>query len=172
MTRGENAHLAGVGAGNSVAWWATEDSDVNYNLPYSICGFPIASNSRHTCLPWRQPPYGSKLRNRFISGWRPSNKTVFIAAGSDAWRVARRWDSEPGHRAILCLPPDADPSTFDWAVAAGLDCVVFVRGDVIEGIIDRLAAHLLRAGAGLVVACGDNMSMIAYRRSSHEGQGY
>jgi hypothetical protein len=26
-----------------------------------------------------------------------------------------------------------------------------------------LAAHLLRAGAGSVVACGDNMSMIAYR---------
>jgi hypothetical protein len=32
MKGGENAHLGGVGAGNSVAWWATEDSGVNYNL--------------------------------------------------------------------------------------------------------------------------------------------
>jgi hypothetical protein len=99
-------------------------------------------------------PYGSKLKSRFISGWRPSNKTVFIAAGSNAWRVARRWDSEPGHRALLCMPPDADSSTFDWGVVAAFDCVVFAAGDITESLLDQLAAYLLRAGAGRVVACG------------------
>jgi|SRR5918992_4793331 hypothetical protein len=109
------------------------------------------------------PPYGRRLIGRFASGWRPASKAVFIAAGSDAWRIARRWDSESGHRALLCLPPDSDPSSFDWGVVAGLDCIVFVAGDVMEDVLDRLAAHVLRAGAGRVVACGDNMSMIAYR---------
>ncbi|MDQ3960790.1 MAG: hypothetical protein M3255_11180 [Pseudomonadota bacterium] len=109
------------------------------------------------------PPYGRRLNDRFTNGWKPANKTIFVSVGSNAWRVARRWDSEPGHRALLCLPPDGDPSTFDWGVVAGLDCVVFVAGDVTGDVLDRLAAHLLRAGAGRVVACGDNMSMIAYR---------
>lgn len=119
-----------------------------------------------------KPPYGRQLNDRFACGWKPANKTIFVPVGSNAWRVARRWDSEPGHRALLCLPPDADPSSFDWEVVAGLDCVVFAAGDVIEGIIDQLAAHLLRAGAGRVVACGDRIRMITYRRSNHEGQSY
>ena len=118
------------------------------------------------------PPYGGKLNNRFASGWKPTNKTVFIAVGSDAWRVARRWDSEPGHRALLCLPPDSDPSSFDWGVVAGLDCIVFVAGDVMEDVLDRLAAHVLWAGAGRVVVCGDRIRMITYRRSIDEGQSY
>ena len=118
------------------------------------------------------PPYGRKLNNRFARGWKPANKTIFIPVRSEAWRVARQWDSEPGHRAILCLPPDADPSIFDWGVVAGFDCVLLAKGDVIEGIIDRLAAHSLRAGAGRVVACGDSIRMITYRRSGDEGQNY
>jgi hypothetical protein len=109
------------------------------------------------------PPYGRRLTNRFACGWQPANRTIFIPIGSDAWRVARRWDSEPGHRALLCLPPDADPSAFDWGIVANFDCIIFAAGDIIEDVLDRLAAHLLRAGAGLVVACGDSINMIAYR---------
>lgn len=125
-----------------------------------------------TSKPQIPPPYGRKLNDRFASDWKPANKTIFVPVGSDAWRVARRWDSESGHRALLCLPPDGDPLTFDWGVVAGLDYVVFVAGDVTEDVLDRLAAHLLRAGAGRVVACGDSINMITYRRSSHEGQSY
>jgi hypothetical protein len=109
------------------------------------------------------PPYGRKLTDRLASGWRPANRTIFSPVGSNAWRVARRWDSEPGHRALLCLPPDADSSTFDWGVVAGFDCVALVAGEVTEAVLDRLAAHLLRAGAGRVVACGDSIHMITYR---------
>jgi hypothetical protein len=133
------------------------------NPPCPNCGSTARRSGPSSGPHQIPPPYGRKLSNRFASGWKPANKTVFIAAGSDAWRVAHRWDSEPGRRALLSLPPDADPSIFDWGVVSGFDCVVFAAGDVIEGIIDQLAAHLLRAGAGSVVACGDNMSMIAYR---------
>ncbi|MGH8578758.1 MAG: hypothetical protein ACREVK_01090 [Gammaproteobacteria bacterium] len=102
------------------------------------------------------PPFGKRLRERVSSGWRPRNGSILIAAGPRAWDWARRWDAEFLQRPFLCLPPSDDPVSFDWSIVAGFDAVVFIFGEIAEGIPHRLAVLLVAAGVPLVVACYDD----------------
>lgn len=89
------------------------------------------------------PPYGRRLREH---GRRD---TFWIAAGCDA--IA--WAAEHEHLHALAAPPDLEPATRDWSLVAGSPpVVVYVAGELPGGYLDRLAAELLRDGAGRVLA--------------------
>jgi len=91
----------------------------------------------------RLPPYGRRLREHGPRG------TYWIAAGADA--IA--WAAEHEHLHALAAPPDLDPTACDWSLVAGSPpVVVHVEGELLAGYLDRLAAALLRDGAGRVLA--------------------
>jgi hypothetical protein len=98
------------------------------------------------------PPYAKALVERLGTGWRPANGTLFISVGSSAWDWARKWGASiETDRAFTCLPGGENPAAYQWDFAHGFDVAVYGAADLPEDILDRLAALLLVAGAGLVV---------------------
>ena len=54
------------------------------------------------------PPYGRRLKDKMLTGWRPTNGVNVYCS----WRMARAFPH-------VCFPPEADPSDFDWTFLAG-----------------------------------------------------
>ena len=105
------------------------------------------------------PPYGRRLREHGRRG------TYWIAAGADA--IA--WAAEHSHLAALAAPPDLDPAERDWSLVAGSPpVVVHVEGALPAGYLDRLAAALLRDGAGRVLAITGPRDSIVYSEQESE----
>lgn len=106
-----------------------------------------------TGLPLRgkKPPFAKQLANRLASGWKPANRTVCIAAGAVAWKLAYRWEDEPkpSARAFLCAPPDMDPREFDWGVVKRLEAFAFDTGGLTHYQSNLLAVAVLACGATL-----------------------
>ena len=101
----------------------------------------------------RLPPYGRRLREHGPRG------TYWIAAGADA--IA--WAAEHPHLAALAAPPDLEPACCDWSLVAGSPPVlVHVQEGLPAGYLDRLAAALLRDGAGRVLAMTGPRDSILY----------
>ena len=105
------------------------------------------------------PPYGRRLREHGPRG------TYWIAAGADA--IA--WAAEHPHLAALAAPPDLEPAERDWSLVAGSPpAVVHVAGELPTGYLDRLAAALLRDGAGRVLAITGPRDSIVYSEQESE----
>ena len=104
----------------------------------------------------RIPPYGRRLRAHGPRG------TYWIAAGTHA--IA--WAAKHEHLAALAAPPDLDPMARAWHLVAGSPpVVVYVTGTLPAGYLDRLAAALLRDGAGRVLALTGPRDSIVYAES-------
>ena len=106
----------------------------------------------------KRPPYASALESRLTNGWRPANGTIFIAAGPNAWRIAKGWAAEPRWRAFFAIPNDC--GTYDLRVTAGFDCVVLAHGLPVGARI-QIAIALITAGATLALMVADNA--VSYR---------
>jgi hypothetical protein len=115
---------------------------------------------RDTMIPTRRlPPYGRRLREHGPRG------TYWIAAGADA--IA--WAAEHEHLHALAAPPDLEPEARDWRLVAGSPpVVVYVAGELPAGYLDRLAAALLRDGAGRVLAITGPRDSIVYAENESE----
>ena len=101
----------------------------------------------------KSAPYATLLAKRFAAGWRPSNGTIFIAAGPRAWSIARGWASEPSPPAFFAIPDDAD---YDLRVVRGFDCIVLARG-LPESAQRQIAVALVTAGATLALIVAEKM---------------
>lgn len=89
------------------------------------------------------PPYGHRLREHGPRG------TYWIAAGADALA----WAADHPHLHALAAPLDIDPAARSWRLVAGSPPVmVQAAGELPEMFLERLAAALLRDGAGRVLA--------------------
>ena len=104
------------------------------------------------------PPYARALRDRLRAGWWPSNGGLFVATGAEAWDWARAWREDLA-RAYVLLPPDEDPSGYDWAIAAGFEVLIYDFGDLDERVAEQLAVLALHAGARLALVILDSMGL-------------
>jgi hypothetical protein len=112
----------------------------------------------------RRPPYAARLTTALAdpASWpgRPGTSadgtavTIWALAGPDAWEVARIW-SETSALFVLA-PPAEPPEVFDWSSLAGHPPVL-IRGELPAAEVGRLAAVLLRDGAGRVLAPGGRL---------------
>ena len=102
----------------------------------------------------RKPPYAKRMPENDLNLW--------IYCGSDAWERVK--PKANGRNAALALPPDSDPSLFDWSCCAGRDATV-IGSDCPPSTLECLAHHLLTAGVPLVVVlCGELPEIAIYRR--------
>ena len=92
----------------------------------------------------KSPPFANSLIAAKRKGARLN---VFVHAGDHAWRRAK---SRPEPH-VLCCPPDADFTDFDWSCVAGLDLTLIVWNRTPDHV-DAFAKHLVKAGASLVAA--------------------
>lgn len=68
----------------------------------------------------------------------------------DNWGDAKR---AAASRSVALLPPDADPSDFDWTACAGADVLLRWRcTETTRERVHHLAMELVRAGAALVLS--------------------
>jgi len=90
------------------------------------------------------PPFGKELQTARKAGQLPD---VWIMAGDHSWNRARA--RKPPR--VLCLPPDAEFTEYDWRCVAGLHPTL-VAWNWPPDRIDAFARHLVHAGARLVAA--------------------
>ena len=103
-----------------------------------------------------RPPYGTKVRSRIDCGFRPMGGTIWIAAGPEAWAIARQWSRE-SWRMFLCVPDD---ERYDLGVVHGFDCVIWTNR---HRISSSLPVQLIEHGATLALLVGDHW--VSYRPS-------
>lgn len=105
----------------------------------------------------RLPPFGKQLADALERGLRPRND-VKLYVGRGAWDAARM--AQLGVWVALAMPDGSKPDEFRWPVA-GLGVVVFEMSHQGAERLQRLALHLLQAGACVVrvVHCGGNLSI-------------
>lgn len=57
------------------------------------------------------PPFGKRLKERMIKGYRPRNGI----------NIYTSWNMGHNHNHGITFPPDSDPNEFDWSFLAGLE---------------------------------------------------
>ncbi len=72
-----------------------------------------------------------------------NKRIVFLFCGADALPIAEPIGNRLPH---LILPPDSDPSDFEWPVA-GRDVLMFPVGDISVSTLRKLSGCLVAAGA-------------------------
>lgn len=89
----------------------------------------------------RLPPYGRRLKDKLLSGWRPTNGiNVFCS-----WKTARSYPE------AVCFPPGAVPSDFDWTFLAGQDISLINTSNNCDfTVLKELAVLLVQSGAARV----------------------
>ena len=88
----------------------------------------------------RMPPYAKQLARS------PLNRLLFIICGADAWKLA---NTIRNNLPFLLLPPDGEPSEYEWPVN-GRDCLVYPVGHISKNTIRTLSGNLVIAGAATV----------------------
>jgi hypothetical protein len=109
----------------------------------------------------KQPPYARRIDTARSGGM------VVICTGSEAWRRAQSPTWYAGHK--LVLPPDEDPTAYDWRIVADQDIIIGGFGDLEPiGTIARMGGLLLAAGAHLVLYAPERgpITLIEARRAA------
>lgn len=151
MTMKDKRPPGGVGAGTA-AFGRAATSSADYTKG-SLC-------------PRHLPPYAKRLSDRFATGWKADwTGTIFIAAGDHAWDHGAQWAERVSitNRAFLVLPPNTDPTVYDWRIVGGHDCVLYDTGNLSDATAEDFAVLLIQTGADLVLVAGEERDTVSYR---------
>ena len=160
MTLKDKRPPVGVSAGNA-AFGKAAFSGAHYTTVRTA--FPSAKGHfarRHLS------PYAKRLSDRFATGWKADwTETIFIAAGEHGWDHGRQWAERASitNRAFLVLPPNTDPTVYDWRIVAGHDCLLYDTGGLSDATAEDFAVLLIQTGADLVLVAGEERDMVSYR---------
>jgi hypothetical protein len=160
MTLKDKRPPVGVGTGNAAFGKAAKSS-----ADYTTVRTELSSAKGY--LAWRHlPPYAKRLSDRFATGWKADwTGTIFIAAGDHAWDHGGQWAERATitNRAFLVLPPNTDPTVYDWRIVAGHDCVLYDTGGLSDATAEDFAVLMIQTGADLVLVAGEERDTVSYR---------
>ncbi len=160
MTLIDKRPPVGVGAGTAALARAAKSSADYTTIRTARSSAKCHFSRRHL------PPYGKRLSDRFATGWKADwTGTIFIAAGHHAWDHGRQWAERASitNRAFLVLPPNTDPTVYDWRIVAGHDCLLYDTGGLSDATAEDLAVLLIQTGADLVLVAGEERDTVSYR---------
>jgi hypothetical protein len=87
------------------------------------------------------PPYGRRLKDKMLAGWRPTNGVNIFCC----WKTARHFLE------AVCFPPGADPLQYDWTFLAGQDIsLINTSGNCEFEILREVAVLIVQSGAARV----------------------
>jgi len=101
------------------------------------------------------PPFG-----KVVLELNPRPSEILIVMGSQAWEF-----SKTTKKPCLVLPPGEHPAVYRWPVA-GIDCLVFERGESNESRLLELIKALLHAGSPTVRAINHSKKFAVFHRES------
>jgi hypothetical protein len=107
------------------------------------------------------PPYGKPLKALLEQGQLPSN-SVYLYIGEKAWDKAKATAMSRPTRTLI-LPPEKNPSDYDWPVK-GCDILIIETTEVDTEYIEHFVLILFSYGATRVTLISTDFIFSVYEK--------